>query len=214
VSARRGIVILPAIAGVNDYIRRIAHRLGEAGWESELVDYFEGNAPPDLSSPQKIVQAVAQVDDTRVMAQTREAVGRLQARGAGAVGALGYCIGGSYALLAGCEVDGLSAVANYYGGVRYSQLSRRKPVAPLDRAGALRVPMIAHYGSVDRFVPPADVDALQAALDANGRTFELFRYAGSPHAFDEDFRPAFRPAASREAWARTMTFMAWYVKGD
>jgi carboxymethylenebutenolidase len=112
VSARRGIVILPAIAGVNDYIRRIAHRLGEAGWESELVDYFEGNAPPDLSSPQKIVQAVAQVDDTRVMAQTREAVGRLQARGAGAVGALGYCIGGSYALLAGCEVDGLSAVAN------------------------------------------------------------------------------------------------------
>jgi carboxymethylenebutenolidase len=212
VSVQRGVVILPAIAGMNEYIRQVAHRLGDAGWQTEVVDYFEGHAPPDLSSPQKIQQAVAQVDDTRVLQRTADAVAKLHSRGAAGVAALGYCIGGSYALLAGCSVDGLSAVANYYGGLRYPQVSALKPVAPLDQAPSLRVPMIAHYGGVDRFVPPSDVDALESALDASGRTFELFRYAGAPHAFDEDFRPAYRPVASREAWTRTTAFLDWYVK--
>jgi len=96
--------------------------------------------------------------------------------------------------------------------LRYPQVSALKPVAPLEQAASLRVPMIAHYGNADRFVPPSDVDALEVALDASGRTFELFRYAGAPHAFDEDFRPAYRPVASREAWARTQAFLDWYVK--
>lgn len=211
-SARRGLVIFPAIAGVNGYIEHVAQRLGDAGWQTEIVDYYEGASPPDLSTPQKILEAVGQVSDLRVLDRARDAVKKLQGRGVGAVGALGYCIGGGYALLAGCSVDGLSATANYYGGLRYAQTSAEKPMAPLDQAPLLRVPMIAHYGTVDRFVPPPHVDALEAALDGAGRTFELFRYSGAPHAFDEDFRPGYRPVASREAWARTMMFLDWYVR--
>jgi carboxymethylenebutenolidase len=211
VNAQRGIVVLPAIAGVNPYIHAVAGRLGAAGWATEIVDYFEGGAPPDLSSPEKILKAVAQVSDGRVLQQTREAIQRFRSRGIDSVGALGYCIGGSYALLAGASVDGLSAVANYYGGLRYEHMSALKPEAPLSRAADLRVPMIAHYGSADRFVPVAEVDTLEAALDASGKTFELFRYHGAPHAFDEDFRPSYRPVAASEAWARTLTFLGWYV---
>jgi len=212
VSARRGIVLLPAIAGVNDYIRGVERRLGAAGWETEMVDYFADGPTPDLSSPQRILEAVAQVDDGRVLQQVAEAMEKLRSHGVQAVGALGYCIGGGYALLAGARIEGLSAVANYYGGLRYAQLSRQKPVSPLDEVAALRVPMIAHYGNADRFVPPAHVDALESALDEAGKTFELFRYAGAPHAFDEDFRSAFRPVASGEAWGRTTTFLDWYVR--
>lgn len=208
----RGILVLPAIAGVNDYIRRVEHRLAETGWETECVEYFGGAAVPDLSSPSKILAAVAEVNDERVLQQTHDAMQKLRGRGATAVGAPGFCIGGSYALLAGGRVDGLAAVANYYGGLRYEQLTANKPAAPLDQAPSLCVPMIAHYGSVDRFVPPADVDALEAALDASGRTFELFRYGGAPHAFDEDFRSAYRPVAAREAWERTLHFFDWYVR--
>lgn len=211
-SARRGIVILPAVAGMNGYIEGVVRRLAESGWQTEVVDYYDGAGAPDLSSPQRILEVVARVDDTRVLRKTQDAVERLQARGVAAVGALGYCIGGGYALLAGCGVRGLSAVANYYGGLRYAQRTDFKPAAPLDQAPNLGVPMIAHYGNADRFVPSADVDALEASLDRSGRTFELFRYAGAPHAFDEDFRPAFRPVASREAWERTTTFLDWYVR--
>jgi carboxymethylenebutenolidase len=211
VSAGRGIVVLPAIAGINDYIRRVEKRFGTLGWDTECIDYHEGTAP-DLSSPPRILEAVAKLDDERVLAMTTEAVTRLQKRGATAVAAIGYCVGGGYALLAGAAVDGLCAVANYYGGLRQTA-SPLKPAAPLDKAGALRVPMISHYGNADRFVPSAHVDALESALDAAGKTFELFRYAGAPHAFDEDFRSSYRPVAAHEAWGRTQVFLDWYAKG-
>jgi carboxymethylenebutenolidase len=209
---RRGIVLLPAIAGVNGYIRGVQQRLEGEGWAVEAVDYFAGEAAPDLSTPQRILAAVEAVNDERVLEQTQAAVRALQSRGSEAIGVIGYCVGGSYAMLAGCTVAGIDAVANYYGGVRYARTCANKPVAPLEKARSITVPMIAHYGSADRFVPPGDVDALEAVLDEAGCTYELFRYAGAPHAFDEDSRPAYRPVASREAWSRTMAFLDWYAR--
>lgn len=211
-SKARGIVVLPAIAGVNDYIRRIAARLCEGGWAVECVDYFDGAGAPDLSTLQNILAAVERLDDRKVLDAVAHAVASLRVRGATAIGAIGYCIGGTYALLSAARVDGLSAVVNYYGGVRYAKTAPHKPVSPIDEAPNLRVPMLAHYGTADRFVPPADVDALEQALDRANRVFELYRYVGAPHAFDEDFRPAYRPVAAREAWGRTTTFLDWYVR--
>ena len=209
---KRGLVLLPAIAGINDYIRGVHHRLDTDGWATEMVDYFAGSAAPDLSTPQKILAAVEQLDDVKVLKQTQAAVRHLQERGAESVGVIGYCVGGTYAMLSAGTVEGVKAVANYYGGIRYVKLSSGKPVAPLDKAAAMSIPMIAHYGTSDRFVPPADVDALQTVLDDAGGTYELFRYAGAPHAFDESFRTSYRPVASREAWSRTMSFLDWYVR--
>lgn len=210
--SERGIVLLPAIAGVNDYIRGVQQRLEAEGWAVEPVDYFAGSAAPDLSTPQKILAAVEQLSDENVLQQTQTAMQRLQGRGAESVGVIGFCVGGSYAMLAACTVGSVKAVANYYGGIRYAKLSPNKPIAPLQKASEITVPMIAHYGTSDRFVPPADVNALEAVLDASGCTYELFRYAGAPHAFDESHRPAYRPVASREAWSRTTVFLDWYVR--
>ncbi|WP_171015972.1 dienelactone hydrolase family protein [Ramlibacter sp. 2FC] len=56
---------------------------------------FEGGAAPDLSSPQKILAAVDQVEDGRVLQQVQAVVRKLQNQNAVSVGALGFCIGGS-----------------------------------------------------------------------------------------------------------------------
>ncbi len=41
-SLKRGIVVLPAIAGVNGYIRSVQQRLESEGCAVEPVDYFTG----------------------------------------------------------------------------------------------------------------------------------------------------------------------------
>ncbi|MGP1255804.1 MAG: dienelactone hydrolase family protein [Kiloniellales bacterium] len=211
------VLLLPAIAGVNRYVMRVAERLASRGYAVVVLDYFfrEGQAP-DVSTPERIGAAVRALPDPRVLSDIDAAVAQLRRDPRVAperIATLGFCIGGMYAYLAACELDGLSASVNYYGTVRYGEISRDKPASPLERVGELKAPLLCHFGTADRLISSADVDAFEESLRSSQKTFEICTYRGAPHAFDEDFRPAFRPVAAAEAWRRTLTFLDWYVGG-
>jgi dienelactone hydrolase len=139
-TGRRGvaaIVLLPAIAGVNDYVGRVAQRLAAGGFAVAILDYFarEGRAP-DVSTPAAIDVAVASLPDRRVIADACALVGALREHEAidpERIGSLGFCIGGMYSLMLSAETSDLSASVNYYGSVRYATTSSQKPVSPFDR---------------------------------------------------------------------------------
>jgi dienelactone hydrolase len=213
-----GIVLLPAIAGMNDYVRRVAHRLSASGFAVATLDYFarEGRSP-DVSTPAAVDVAVNSLPDHRVLADACGLVGALREHEAidpERIGSLGFCIGGMYSLTLSVEAPNLSASVDYYGLVRYAKISDQKPVSPLERAKDIQAPFLAHFGTFDRLISAADIDALEAELRRASRPYELFTYNGAPHAFDEDFRPAaYRPVASKLAWERTMTFLDWHLKG-
>jgi dienelactone hydrolase len=213
-----GIVLLPAIAGMNDYVRRVAHRLSACGFAVATLDYFvrEGRFP-DVSTPAAVDVAVNSLPDHRVIADACGLVDALredEAIDPERIGSLGFCIGGMYSLMLSAEAPDLSASVDYYGSVRYAKTSDRKPVSPLDRAKDMQAPFLAHFGTFDRLIPAADIEALEAELRRGSKPYELFTYNGAPHAFDEDFRPAvYRPVASKLAWERTVTFLDWHLKG-
>ncbi|MEM8985149.1 MAG: dienelactone hydrolase family protein [Pseudomonadota bacterium] len=212
-----GVVLAPAIAGVNEYVLQTADRLAAAGYATLLVDYYarEG-AAPDISSPQKIGEAVAALSDPRSLSDIAYAADHLRAESgvnADRIGSFGFCIGGMYAYLAGCEGIGLKACVDYYGAIQYSETSETKPASPLDRAGELDAPLLCHFGDFDRLISASDRDAFAAALQENQKPYEMFVYHGAPHAFDEDFRaPVYRPAASADAWRRSLAFLDWNLK--
>jgi carboxymethylenebutenolidase len=210
------VLLFPAIAGVNDYILRVGARLAAAGFAALVLDYYarDGKAP-DISTPEKIGIAVDSLPDTRVLSDARAAIAALRGRAdvdSNRLAVLGFCIGGTYAYLTACETDGLAAAVDYYGSIRYAATSANKPVSPLDRAADLRAPLLAHYGSADRLISADDVSAFDDALRSHGRNYELFVYRGAPHAFDEDFRPVYRPVAAADAWQRTLTFLNWHCR--
>lgn len=210
------VLLFPAIAGVNDYIRRVGARLAAAGYATQILDYYarEGSAP-DVSTPEKIGAAVEALPDTRVVGDAKAAIDALRNRpdvDAGRIATLGFCIGGTYAYFTACEDCGISAAVDYYGSIRYATTSANKPVSPLDRAGALCAPLLGHFGSADRLISLQDISAFDDALRSHGRSYEFFIYRGAPHAFDEDFRPVYRPVAASEAWQRTITFLNWHCR--
>ena len=210
------VLLFPAIAGVNDYIRRVGTRLAAAGYSTQILDYYarEGSAP-DVSTPEKIGTAVQSLPDMRVLSDAKAAIGALRNRpdvDADRVATLGFCIGGTYAYLTACEADGIAAAVDYYGSIRYAATSTNKPVSPLDRARQLRAPLLGHFGSADRLISLEDISAFDDALRSHGRSYELFVYRGAPHAFDEDFRPVYRPVAAAEAWQRPLTFLNWHCR--
>jgi dienelactone hydrolase len=69
------------------------------------------------------------------------------------IATLGFCIGGTFSFLAGCQVEGIVASAVYYGTLNYPATTDRKPLSPISAAGDLKVPLIGHFGELDRSCP-------------------------------------------------------------
>lgn len=212
--AAPAVFLFPAVFGVNSHMSAVAGRLHEQGYGVLIFDYYaRSGVVPDTSTPEKIGAAVTALSHQQVLSDAADALGALRAasRAAGLrIGTLGFCVGGTYAMLAACEDSGLSASVNYYGAVRQPE----NALAPLDKVGFLQAPLLAHFGTADRLISSTDIDRLETALQGAGRSYELFRYRGAPHAFDEDHRaPVFRPVAAQLAWRRTLTFLDWHLRG-
>jgi dienelactone hydrolase len=214
--AAHAIVLLPAIAGPNDYVRQRAAHLADRGHAVVVIDYFgPDGAAPDLSSPGKINEAVAAMDDRRIARDVDRALSWLAAEGIerSRTGVLGFCIGGTQAVLCAARSGQAACAVAYYGQLRYAAATERKPLDPMSAADRLEVPLLAHFGTMDRLIGRQEIDDFAARLHAAGRHHELRTYPGAPHAFDEWFRPeSFRPVASSEAWQRTLAFFDWHLR--
>lgn len=215
-SASGNVVVCPTIAGLDSYIESVGARLARAGFLSFVIDYHPGTDVPAPRSMPEIVAAIDRLSDTAVVRQIEAArqwligcSGQPDRR----TGVIGFCIGGTFAFHAACSLPDIAGAVIYYGSLDYGDGTAAKPTAPVRAADRLSAPIIAHYGTADRFVPSAHVDALESAMVKSGRPFELYRYTGAPHAFDEQHKPSYRAAASAEAWVRSLAFLNWHVAG-
>jgi len=209
------VLLLPAIAGINPYIASRAETLAGQGYNVLALDYFwrEGQAP-DISTPEKIGAAVAALDDRQVAADIDAALDWLSAQGIAAsrVATLGFCIGGTYSILAAARAS-LGCAIDYYGQLQLPE-SASKPVSPTRVAATLRCPLLCHYGDWDRLVSAKDIAGFVQNLREGQRPYELLTFQGAPHAFDEFHRPqVFRPVASHQAWQASLRFLDWHLRG-
>jgi len=117
----------------------------------------------------------------------------------GQIGTVGFCLGGGLGGLLACDAGDVRATVVYYG-----------TPPPADRAGAISSPMLGMYGGKDQPITDA-VPAFAAAMAAAGKAFVHRVYPGAPHAFFNDTRPSYRVRASRDAWARTLGFLAEHL---
>jgi carboxymethylenebutenolidase len=210
---RPAVLLTTAIAGINDYVVRQAERLDAAGYVCLVLDYHARAGVPDLSTPEKVMSAVAGLSDVLVLRDMAEAARWLREQpfaDADRIGALGFCIGGTYALLAASHVPGLRCAVSFYGMLHYNQTTQAKPQSPLECASTAACPVLGHFGEDDHIVPVAHARELAERL--RGKPAEIYTYPGAGHAFHEDFRPqVYRPVAAATAWARTQEYLSFYL---
>jgi carboxymethylenebutenolidase len=155
---------------------------------------------------------VASLSDRHVLADIAENIAFLRARpdiDARRIAVLGFCIGGSYALLAASQFDQFRCAISFYGTIKYAETNALKPLSPHDAAQKMTCPFLGHYGEEDALIPLHDVEALKKQL--MHKPAEIYTYPGAGHAFHEDFRPeVYRPIAAKEAWARSVEYLNWY----
>jgi carboxymethylenebutenolidase len=209
---RPGVVIIPDVWGVSDLYRRVAQRLVQAGFATLVVDPYRYTGRDGLA-PATVLPFIAGLADAQVLRAIQEAIDALAASPAVAgqkVGLIGFCMGGQYALLAACTCQGLSAVAPFYGMVRYEAGLDpiKKPRQPLDAIPDLTCPLLGLYGAEDHLIPVVDVEELKRRLAQTKHAHEVHIYPGAGHAFLNDTRPdAYRPEAAEAAWGRLVPFL-------
>jgi carboxymethylenebutenolidase len=118
--------------------------------------------------------------------------------GSGKIAAMGFCMGGALSIAAAVHVPKLAAAVCFYG------------IPPQEFAdpAAIRIPFQGHFASKDDWCTPAAVDALEAAMRARGATPEIHRY-DADHAFFNERRPeVYDATCAKQAWERTLAFLA------
>jgi carboxymethylenebutenolidase len=119
----------------------------------------------------------------------------------------GFCWGGRIVWLYAAHQPELKAAVSWYGVDRpHGPLT---PNNPIDVIPELKCPVLALHGGADPNIPRQLVEARQAACDKAGKTCEYKIYPDAPHGFNADYRPSYRPAAAKDAWAR---MLAWFKK--
>ena len=128
------------------------------------------------------------------------------------VGIIGHCWGGRVAWLGVGHNSDYKAAAVLYGG-RIKLPMGPGSVPPIELAGDIRCPMIGIFGNDDQNPSPADVDDLDAALDAAGVEHEFHRYDGAGHGF-QDFvnKERYREAATADSWEKVFAFFDTKLK--
>jgi carboxymethylenebutenolidase len=183
-----GIVVAQEIFGVNPHIRSVIDRYAEAGYTAiapAFFDHVESGVEfgYDAESFKRGRALAGEVGLEQALADVASAAESIAS--AGRIGCVGYCWGGTVALLAAMRL-GLPAVS-YYGA---------RNVAFLDETP--RAPLMFHFGARDESIPPEAVERHRASLpDA-----EVHVYPAG-HAFNRDVDPlAWDETSARLAFER------------
>jgi carboxymethylenebutenolidase len=195
---RGGIVVVQEIFGVNSHIRSVTDRYAAQGYQTiapALFDRIERKVDltyqgADYEKALSLRRALA--FDVALL-DVAAGVQRLKSGGAGKVGVVGYCYGGTLAWLSAARVEGLSAAVGYYGGGIGNFAGEES-----------KCPVQLHFGELDNHIPMAEVEKMRGAKP----TPEIYVYAGVGHGFNCDERGSYNADAARLAEERALAHFA------
>lgn len=210
---RPAIIVANEIFGIHAYIKDVCRRLAHAGYVALAPAYFDrGGDPSTATTIAEVLPIVRQATIDQVIGDTGGAMDWL--RGQPFVrdrnlGMTGFCWGGDAVWMACARLDFRAGVA-WYG--RLARPAAGQPLAdeerqrPVDVAGDLQCPVLGLYAERDQGIPLTDVEAMRAALAANGNPTgsRIIVYPEAQHGFHADYRPSYKEDAARDGWARML----------
>jgi carboxymethylenebutenolidase len=198
--SKGGLVVIQEIFGVNHHIRAVADRFAAQGYTVIAPALFDrAQRGIDIGYTEATmkqgvdIRAKIKLEDS--MKDIAAAVAAL--KGAGKIGVVGYCWGGSLAFLAATRLSGVSAAVGYYGGTIAAHADE-KP----------KVPVLLHFGEKDHGIPMSDVEKIKAARP----DVTVYTYPAD-HGFSCDERGSFDKPSHEKALARTLDFFKKNLQG-
>ena len=185
------VVLIHEWWGINDHVRDVAGRYAGEGFLCIAPDLYRGNTTQDSQEASKLMHELDTVDGMETIRQAIMGVKRTSK--VQKIGITGYCMGGTFALRAACEIEELAAAAPFYGDIPEENVLAK-----------LKVPTIFFAGTRDAWISPEKVSVLKEAAHKYNLPLEVVSY-DADHAFFNDTRPeVYNAAAAADAWQRVL----------
>jgi carboxymethylenebutenolidase len=187
--------------GLNEHIKDIAGRLAREGYMAVAPDLYSRHGhkvTTDQGQAAKLMTGLKKEDGVADLLSTLDWVKSQKTARADRIGIIGFCMGGSYALLLPCATKEIKASVPFYGEIPSE--------AQLEK---LSCPVLYIWGEKDPWITRPEVDRLAAALKRFKLPGEIKIYPECGHAFFNDTRSdVYNPQAAADAWSRTLKFFA------
>lgn len=192
-STSRAVIVIQEWWGVNEHVKDIARRYSDEGFTAVAPDLYRGTIATDSGEASRLMHGLSIEDglDTirNAVAKAREAYGISH------FGITGFCMGGTFALRAACDIEGFSAAAPFYGDIPEEEVLK-----------GLSTPTIFISGTRDGWITPEKVAGLEKATSKFELPVQSVKY-DADHAFFNDTRPeVYNRKAAEDAWALVIGF--------
>jgi carboxymethylenebutenolidase len=193
-----GVVVFHPWWGLNDDVVAFVDRVAAAGFAVVAPDLYRG---PVASTIEEAERLSASIDEAAADAIALATIDRLvdPLGPAARLAAVGFSMGGAWAMWSPAQRDRLVASVVYYGSIEGPSLTRAS------------VPVLGHFAETDPYEPDEAIAAFESTLRSAGRDVVIHRYPGTGHWFAEPSRAAYRAAAADLAFERTVAFLGRHL---
>ncbi|HKP37973.1 MAG TPA: dienelactone hydrolase family protein [Pyrinomonadaceae bacterium] len=198
--ATSAVILIQEWWGINQHIRDIAGRYAGEGYLCVAPDLYRGRVAQDAAEASALMHALAIEDGMETIRQAMQAT--RETYGINKFVITGYCMGGTFALQAACEIPELKAAAPFYGDIPAEDVLKN-----------LTVPTLFIAGKRDAWINAEKVNELKQAAEKYSLPIEVASY-DADHAFFNDTRPEVYDAeAAQDAWARVQEHFGKHLNG-
>jgi len=193
--AKKGLIVIQEIFGVNHHIRNVVDQWAARGYLTIAPALFDRAEPGietgyDADDRKRGMEARGKVPEAGAIADIEAASKWL---GDKPKGVIGFCWGGSLAWLTATRTNAVKAASAWYGGGIAATKDEKA-----------KVPVQMHFGEKDGSIPMTDVDAVRAAQPKA----DVYVYLGAQHGFGCDERGSYSKPDYDLAQSRTLEFFA------
>jgi carboxymethylenebutenolidase len=210
------VLIINDIFGRSPFYENLARRLAQAGFAGFTPEFFFRLGPLPEQTMEAAFARGANLDEHQTLADLGAAIDWLGARpevAGNRVGAIGFCMGGTFTLDFSALRPDLAACVSYYG-FPVAWRPTRIPT-PLELVDRMQVPILGFWGDQDEGVGMDNVARLRESLIAAGKDHEIHVFPGVGHGFlkaslEDESAAGYEAACT--SWTRTLDYLRQHLK--
>ena len=194
------VILIQEYWGINEHIRDLAGRFASEGYLCVAPDLYRGRVAADKHEAAALMQALPIEDGMETIRKACDAAKETYQVEQFAI--IGFCMGGTFALRAACEIPELKAAAPFYGDIPEEDVLKK-----------LKVPTLFIAGERDAWINPQKVNSLKEVAKKYDLPVEAVSYEAD-HAFFNDTRPqVYDSEAAADAWRRVLEHFGRHLGG-